>query len=165
VDSRLVGEMVQVRLYVEHLEVWYGQHRLETIPRLRGQGKHHIQYRHVIDGLVRKPGAFANYRYRDDLFPTSRFRLAWDELRRRHGETRAAKEYLQILERAARESESAVEAALGWLIEAGQPIGDGAVAAMLEAGEARPSLAEVTVADIDLGAYDQILEGQEVGAW
>lgn len=165
VDSRLIGEKVQVRLYVEALEVWYGQRCMETIPRLRGEGKHHIQYRHVIDGLVRKPGAFANYRYRDDLFPTSRFRLAWDELRRRHGETRAAKEYLQILERAARESESAVEAALGWLIEAGQPIGDGAVAAILEAGEVKPAITEVTVADIDLGAYDQILEGQEVGAW
>jgi hypothetical protein len=165
VDSRLIGEQVQVRLFVESLEVWYGQRCVETMPRLRGEGKHRIQYRHVIDGLVRKPGAFANYRYRDDLFPTSRFRLAWDELRRRHGERRAAREYLQILERAARESESAVEAALGRLIDEGQPIGDGAVAAILEAGEARASLTEVTVADIDLSAYDQILEGQEVGAW
>jgi hypothetical protein len=30
---------------------------------------------------VRKPGAFENYRYREELFPTSRFRMAWDELR------------------------------------------------------------------------------------
>jgi hypothetical protein len=166
VDSRLIGEQVHVRLYVEHLEVWYGQRRLETIPRLRGEGKHHIQYRHVIDWLVRKPGAFANYRYRDDLFPSSRFRLAWDALRRRYAESRAAKEYLLILQRAAGESESAVEQALGWLIDQGQPISDEAVAAILEVGDVEPRITtEVTIADIDLTAYDQILDGQEVGTW
>ena len=78
VDSRLIGERIQVRLYAEHLEVWYGQRCLETIPRLRGEGKHRIQYRHIIDWLVRKPGAFDNYRYREELFPTHRFRDARD---------------------------------------------------------------------------------------
>jgi hypothetical protein len=165
VDSRLIGEAVHVRLYVEQLEVWYGQRCLETIPRLRGEGKHHIQYRHVIDWLVRKPGAFTNYRYRDDLFPSSCFRMAWDALRRRHSEPRAAKEYLRILQRAAGESESAVEQALGWLIDQGEPISDEAVAATLEGGDAKPRITDVAIADIDLSAYDQILDGQEVGAW
>ena len=32
-----------------------------------------MQYRHIIDWLVRKPGAFENYRCRDDLFSCSRF--------------------------------------------------------------------------------------------
>ena len=40
-----------------------------------------MDYRHIIDWLVRKPGAFENYRYRDELFPTSRFRMAFDELK------------------------------------------------------------------------------------
>ena len=31
------------------------------MPRLRGRGQHRIAYRHVIDWLVRKPGAFAEY--------------------------------------------------------------------------------------------------------
>jgi len=165
VDSRLIGEQVHVRLYVEQLEVWYGQRLLETIPRLRGEGKHHIQYRHVIDWLVRKPGAFANYRYRDDLFPSSRFRLAWDALRRRYAETRAAKEYLQILLRAASESESAVEQALGCLIDQGQPISDDAVVAILESGDDTSQVREVSIAGIDLSTYDQILDGKEVGRW
>ena len=81
VDSRLIGEKVQVRVFAEQLEVWYAQRQVETLPRLRGQGKHRIQYRHIIDWLVRKPGAFDNYRYRDDLFPTSRFRIAYDALK------------------------------------------------------------------------------------
>ena len=50
------------------------------MPRLVGHGKHAINYRHVIDSLVRKPGAFENYQYREDMFPTSHFRMAYDWL-------------------------------------------------------------------------------------
>jgi hypothetical protein len=73
---------VDVRLYAEYLEVWYGQRLVESMPRLRGRGKHRITYRHIIDWLARKPGAFENYRYREEMFPTSRFRMAYDALRR-----------------------------------------------------------------------------------
>jgi hypothetical protein len=37
------------------------------MPRLCGRGKLRVDYRHSIDWLVRKPGAFANYRYRSAL--------------------------------------------------------------------------------------------------
>jgi hypothetical protein len=74
---------------------------------LRGRRKHRVDYRHIIDWLVRKPGAFENYRYRDELFPTSRFRMAFDALEERHG-VRGGKEYLLILELAAKESEAKV---------------------------------------------------------
>ena len=80
VNSRLIGERVEARMYVDHVEVWYGQKKVEDLPRLRGRGKHRVDYRHIIDWLVRKPGAFENYRYREDLFPTSRFRMAYDAL-------------------------------------------------------------------------------------
>jgi hypothetical protein len=76
VHSRLIGEKVEVRLYADHLEVWYAQQQVARLPRLRGRGKRPIDYRHLIDWLVRKPGAFADYCYRAELFPSSRFRLA-----------------------------------------------------------------------------------------
>lgn len=82
VNSRLVGEKVEARVYIDYIDVWYAQRRVERLPRLRGSGKHHINYRHIIDWLVRKPGAFANYRYREDLFPSSTFRIAYDALKR-----------------------------------------------------------------------------------
>ena len=121
VDSRLIGERVDVRLYAEELEVWFDGKVVERIPRLRGQRKHRINYRHVIDWLVRKPGAFENYRYREDLFPTSRFRMTYDVLRET-ATSRASREYLQILELAARENESLVDNALRALLEEGQTI-------------------------------------------
>ena len=74
VHSRLVGERVEVRLYAEHIDVYYAQRRVDRLPRLRGKKRHLIQCQHVLDWLIRKPGAFENHRYRSDLYPTSRFR-------------------------------------------------------------------------------------------
>ncbi len=65
---------------MDRVEIWYGQRKLEQMPRLRGRQKHRVDYRHIIDWLIRKPGAFENYRYRDELFPTSRFRMLFDGL-------------------------------------------------------------------------------------
>jgi hypothetical protein len=155
VNSRLIGERVEVRIHLEHVAVWYGQKLVETLPRLHGRQRRHINYRHVIDWLVRKPGAFANYCYRDELFPTSRFRMAYDALR----ETlpaRADREYLAILKLAAHESEDQVDQALRVLIEREQPISAAAVEALLGAGQAAPALTEVTVAAADLASFDTL---------
>jgi hypothetical protein len=160
VNSRLIGEWVEARLYAERVEIWYAQKQVEQLPRLRGRGKHQIAYRHVIDWLVRKPGAFADYRYRADLFPSSRFRGAYDVLLIQQPE-RAAKEYLSILQLAARESESGVEAALSRLMN-DEPVHLtlAAVIAELRTNDGR-SLLEVTVAPVDLALYDALLESKE----
>lgn len=105
VSSRLIGERVEVRLYAEHLEIWYGQKQVATMERLRGKGKHKVDYRHTIDWLVRKPGAFANYRYQADLFPTSRFRMAYEALRGADTQKRT-RLYLELLQIAAQEGKS-----------------------------------------------------------
>ncbi len=160
VDSRLIGEKVEVRVYAEHIELWYGQKRIEIIPRLRGDGKHRIQYRHIIDWLVRKPGAFDNYRYREDLFPTHRFRMAWDWLKR-HCSGRASKEYLKILHLAARESEAEVDGALRVLIDEGQGISFEAVEAMISAHAPTSSPTDITVEEVDLSVYDLLLNIEE----
>ena len=91
VPSRLKGEWVEARVGSETVEVWYAEQLQLTVPRLRGQEKHRIDYRHVIDWLVRKPGAFARYCYQADLFPTSRFRQAYDELKRTQSERVASR--------------------------------------------------------------------------
>jgi hypothetical protein len=159
VDSRLIGEWVKVRLYAEHLEIWYAQKCLEIIPRLRGENKHHIQYRHIIDWLVRKPGAFENYRYKSDLFPTHRFRMAYDVLKRTMP-TRAGKEYLKILYLAARQSEVLVDGALSQLFEATDtPPTFEAVKALVEVGQVADKTENVQVDAVDVAVYDDLLNG------
>jgi hypothetical protein len=161
VDSRLIGEKIEVRLYAERLEVWYAQQCIQTMPRLRGEGKHRIQYRHIIDWLVRKPGAFEHYRYREELFPTHRFRMAYDWLKERHP-SRAAKEYLGILRLAAMENETAVDDALRVLIDKELRISIEAVEKLVCSDQKIPSPAHIVIPEVDLVVYDALLRSKEV---
>ena len=158
VPSRLIGEQVRVKLFAERLEVEYGQQRLLTFPRLRGRAKARIDSRHLIEGLLRKPGAFDRYPYREELFPSTLFRMAFDQLERTHPRT-ANREYLQILRLAAQESQERGEAAI--LEELGNT---GMNAAGIQAHLTSPSGPEnrvpvVAVASIDLRTYDALLSG------
>jgi len=161
VHSRLVKEQVTVRLYSDYLEVWYGQRCVETIPRLHGSSKHNIQYRHIIDWLVRKPGAFESYRYRSDLFPTSRFRMAYDSLCERHDPTKASKEYLRILQLAALESESGVDDCLRLLINKEELISADNVEETFHSEKEPEAATDVEIDTVCLQGYDQLLMMQE----
>ena len=116
VPSRLIGTTLLVRVRSETLEVYRATTHLLSMPRLLGHGQHRIDYRHVIWSLVRKPGAFAHYRYRDDLFPSLTFRRAYDALGAQVPE-RADRHYVRLLHLAASTSESEVETALGLLLD------------------------------------------------
>jgi hypothetical protein len=130
----MIGEVVEARLYADHVEIWYGQREVDRFPRLRGKGKHRIHYRHLIEWLVRKPGAFDNYRYREDLFPSSHFRMAYDYLMANLG-TKGVKEYLKVLHLAFKESEERVEEAIRSLIRHGLPVGYDAVEVLAKQGQ------------------------------
>jgi len=103
----LIGERVDVRIYANHLEVWYAGQMIEQMERLRGEGKASINYRHIIHSLVKKPGAFERYRFQSSLYPRVIFRMAYDELKQRL-DGRAEREYLQLLKLATEESEDMV---------------------------------------------------------
>ncbi len=93
--------MSRARIYEWQIEVWYANQRMETLPRVTGAHHYQINYRHVIDSLLRKPGGFRNYRYREDLFPLEVFRQAWEALKEDMPPRRADLIYLRILKQAA----------------------------------------------------------------
>lgn len=160
VHSRLIGEEVEVRVYAQYLEVWYAQKCVDKLRRQRGTKKSHIEYRHIIDWLVRKPGAFENYLYKQDLFPTTTFRTAYDLI---HSKTplRASREYLKILELAARESESKVEALLRDMIKSGEPPSAASITERLKSETQPLNTTEVRVDAINLCDYDTLLDTTE----
>jgi hypothetical protein len=157
VNSRLIGEKVEARLYLDHIEVWYGQQKVEDLPRLRGRAKHRVDYRHIIEWLVRKPGAFENYRYKEDLFPTSRFRMAYDALQE-STPSRAVKEYLKVLQLAADEGETPVDEALRELLErkAEAAITLERIREVLRRLDTIAPVTEVEVAAVDLTSFDEL---------
>lgn len=155
VSSRLIGEEVELRLHAESIEIWHGGELVATMERQRGRGNVAIDYRHVIWSLVRKPGAFARYKYREALFPTLTFRRAYDALVERLGSA-ADVEYVRILHLAASTSEVSVEAALEALIRRNELRDYAQVRAA-----AAPEPVEVpscTIEPPDLSAYDTITE-------
>jgi transposase len=155
VPSRLIGAQLKVRVRSETLELYHGPVQVLILPRLPGRNRHRIDYRHLIWSLVRKPGAFANYCYREELFPTTNFRRAYDALLATTP-TKADGEYLRLLHLAASTSEAEVELAIKLLLEAGHIPTFDAVRDL--AGSGKPASAPVIAkAKVDLSDYDTLL--------
>jgi hypothetical protein len=154
VPARLIGERVRVHLHHDHLEVYFAGKLVERLPRLRGQRWARIDYHHVIWSLVKKPGAFARYRWREELYPSLIFRRAYDALRGVHGE-RADAEYVRILYQAAVAGEQVVERTLGELLNGGERFDADRVRHAVR--PERPSVPEVTIGAPDLKVYDALL--------
>ncbi len=112
VPSRLIGHTLRVELYEAHLKVYLGREYLFDLPRLRGDRGSWVDFRHVITPLLRKPGAFINYRHREALYPSPVYRAAYDRLVADHGERPGVIEYLQVLKLAAEASVERVESLL-----------------------------------------------------
>jgi len=155
VPTSLIGHRVTVRIHEWHLDVYYQSKLVETLPRLVGESQHHVNYRHVIDSLLRKPGGFRDYRYRDDLFPSLAFRRAWEQLSRWQSPRRADLTYLRILRLAARTMESEVSAVLERLLATTGPWNDTAVERLVQP-KAIP-VPQLVCGQVHLQQYDQLL--------
>jgi hypothetical protein len=162
VPSRLIGEVLKVRVYEDRLEAYFGGELELECERLVGRKQRRIDYRHVIWSLVRKPGAFARYVYREEMFPTLVFRRAYDAIALPDPGTKADLEYLRILHLAASTLQADVEAALVVLLDGGHAVTADAVKALVNP-PAAPTVPEMAAASVDLRAYDALL-GQEVAA-
>jgi hypothetical protein len=158
VPSRLIGEVVHVRQYEDRIEVRFAEDLQLACERLRGDKRHRIDYRHVIWSLVRKPGAFARYVYREEMFPSLTFRRAYDAIVGDRPGVKADLEYLRILHLAASTLESDVEAALELLLAEGQDVTGDAVKA-ITSGADKLEVPDLDPEPIDLASYDELLMG------
>jgi len=150
-----MGHEVRVRLFERTLEVWVDETLQVATERLRGRHGHRVDCRHVIWSLVRKPRAFARYRFREDLFPSLTFRRAYDHLCEQGHSTRIDLEYLRILFLAATTMQSDVEVALKLLLEAGSKISATSIKELVQ-----PQVSHVPTLlapEVDLTPYDLLL--------
>ena len=157
VNSKYRDRKLDVRIHQDSIELWYQGERMEVMPRLAGRGKELIDFRHVIDSLKRKPGAFANYRYQSHLYPTTRFRLAYDTLRQNTSETSAVKQYLEILHAAKHEGLDTVDEILQSLLTSGGEMTAAAVLALIASGQQLPSPMDMDIPPPDLTQFDDLL--------
>jgi transposase len=151
VPSRLISYTLKVQVYPDTVELHYGQQKLLTMPRIESGVR--IDYRHIIDSLIRKPGAFSHYQYRDSLFPHPLFRKAFDELSAAKPMS-GHKDYLKVLQYAKLHGETQVIAALELCHENHLLPESQQIEHYLKA----PCLPQVTVQvnEPDLKAYDKL---------
>jgi hypothetical protein len=162
VPSRLMGEWVRVRVYEDRIEVRFADEIQLACERMRGRNGHRIDYRHVIWSLVRKPGGFARYVYREEMFPSLAFREAYDAIQAARPGTKGDLEYLRILHLAASTMESDVVAALALLKMSDKPVTAEAVRELV-ATQAPVAVPTLEPQQIDLAEYDALLV-EEVAA-
>ena len=80
VPSRLVDSRLKVHVYDDHLDLLLGQeltYRLERVYAPGATRKRSVNYKHVIDALVKKPRAFRSSQWRDELLPNEDYRTIW----------------------------------------------------------------------------------------
>jgi hypothetical protein len=156
VPAQLMGHTLEARVHADVVEVRYRDQIVQTMPRLRKEDAHRIDYRHVIGWLVRKPGAFARYRYREDLYPSILFRRAYDALVRTHGE-RADVEYLRVLQLAATAGEARVAAVLAAVLD--QASGFDYVTVQAQVAPPVLTVPVIHIPAPDLSVYDALRAG------
>jgi transposase len=159
VPSRLIASKLLARIYENKIILLNGAQEVARLPLGRGDRGAVIDYRHLIGHLVRKPGAFAGYRWREELFPAPAYRVAYDHLERTRS-PEADRAYLEILKVAADEGQTVAENALEQLL--GDPkrkVSSKEVRDLLETwqDQARESRHRAPL-QVDLSAYDDLLE-------
>jgi len=161
VPSRLIGVKLLARVYENRIVLLAGAREVAQLPLNGGDRGAVIDFRHVIGHLLRKPGAFAGYRWREELFPAPVFRAAHDHLTR--VSTEADRRYLEILKVAADEGLTPVENALEHLLGAPNPvISAKEVLGMLDTWrDLQRQWRERPPLEVCLKAYDALLDGWE----
>lgn len=152
VPSRLVGYALKAHVFPDKIDLYYGNKQLQSMPI--SNDTYAINYRHIIESLVRKPGAFRNYQYREALFPRMIFRQAYDCLLKQRP-CCADKSYLKLLLLAKQNGEEVVAQELSLLLDAGEVPTKEAIKERLEA---KTSVPDVSVKQPALSEYDQLLE-------
>ena len=154
VPSRLIGSLVQAHTSEETIRFVYRGEEAACYPRSTGR-QPRIDYRHIIASLVKKPGAFERYLYREELFPRPAFRQAYERLVASEERTASAR-YLRLLQLAAELGEDRVAERIGAALRAGElPLAD--VMAIQLREPAPPAPAALAVFTPELAAYDALL--------
>lgn len=103
VPSRLIGRQLTLHLYHDRLVGYVGKQQVIQLARVRGASSgtnrraRCIDYRHIIDGLCRKPRAFLYCTWQSEILPTQQWRTLWQQLNQQFDPDSAAKVMVEAL--------------------------------------------------------------------
>ena len=163
VPSQLIGQRLTVHLYHDRLLCFVGNQLVVELPRIYAPANSDkrrarcVNYRHVIDSLRRKPRAFLQCRWREDLLPNEQYRRIWQQMQQQFAPYDACRLMVESLYLAAVQDK---EYAVGlWL--SGQLRSGHLSLSRLQQQFAAPPIARLetsTVEQHSLSSYDQLLQ-------
>lgn len=157
VPSKYRTRRLRARIYESRIELWHEQSCVAAFERHANAGGACVDWRHLIEDLCRKPGAFARYRYRESFYPSLLWREVNDDLRKRFSSARADSDYLQMLRLSLAHGMEPLEALLRRLKETGELTLDQVRRELGEQGQWRHSAQEI---EADLNPYDCLLTSE-----
>ena len=159
VPSRLRTQRLRARIYESRIEIWHENKQVAMFDRHANAPGACVDWRHLIEDLCRKPGAFERYRYRESFYPSPLWREVNDRLRERFSTTRANSDYLQMLRLSLEHGMERIEELLERLKDGGDLSLDGIRRELGQQGQWRESEPSI---EPDLDAYDRLLMEREV---
>lgn len=97
VPPDLHGTTVKVRKYTNRLVI-YDHDGKSAWEWIWATDTGQVDFRHVIHWLRKKPGAFKNYRFKEQMFPTEKFRETHRQFTEWFEQTQGDKDYLSVLQ-------------------------------------------------------------------
>ena len=115
VPSRLIGRQLELHLYHDRIVGYVERQSVVELPRVRvtAKGKRRaraINYRHVIEGIRRKPRAFLYCTWQADLLPNTQYQSLWQTLQQQFERDSAAVVMVESLYIAATQNKEAAVA-------------------------------------------------------
>ena len=161
VPSRLIGRTLELHLYHDRIVGYLAHQVVVELPRIRATDKQKrrarcINYRHVIEGLRRKPRAFLYCTWQQNLLPNNEYRQLWEQLKAHYDLDSAALLMVEALYIAAiQDKEGAVAHYLHRQLDAKTLT----LAGLQEHFQLlqRPPIQQVNVTQHELSSYDQLL--------
>jgi hypothetical protein len=160
VPSRLIGERLHIRFYNDKLECYLGGTHVITLVRgcklANKQRSQIIDYRHFIESLVRKPGAFRSSKLRNSILPNEDYRRIWEHVDRNMNSAEASKFIVGVLHLAATHNcESELAITIIDLIDNNQPLKLSVL--QNKFNKHKPQLVSVNISQHRLDAYNELI--------
>jgi len=161
VPSRLIGRTLELHLYHDRIVGYLAHQIVVELPRIRATDKQKrrarcINYRHVIEGLRRKPRAFLYCSWQQELLPNDDYRQLWEQLKAHHDLDSAALLMVEALYIAAtQDKEWAVAHYLHTQLDT-KTLTLVGLQAHFQLLQQRP-IRDVNVTQHELSSYDQLL--------
>lgn len=156
VPSKYIGLSLESRIYPDQLEVIYDGVVISTHNRIYGpRGLVSIIPEHVIDGLLRKPGAMKDWKYKNILFERPAWRNFYNKIKEEGGEDKV---YLKCLKLITKHGRDLVTVAMELSIKEGEKLSAGQLSKIIN--NDMDNIYNIEPLKLNLNQYDDFLTGE-----